>query len=96
VQAWIRYGRTEYAGKWVTDESSGYRRVFDSVFEFYTVDDFRQLVLTAQSPLGLRRRHYQFEHHETRGVLRQRALHADDALSHVANTLSIGFEVRNW
>ena len=54
----------------------------NSVFEFYTVDDFRQLVLTAQSPPGLRRRHHQFEHHETRGILRQRALHADGAMPH--------------
>ena len=56
--------------------------VFDFVFEFYTVDDFRQLVLTAQSPPVFDAAITQFEHHEARGVLRQRALHADGAMSH--------------
>ena len=37
---------------------------------------FGNWFLTAQSPPGLRRRHHQFEHHETHSVLRQRALHA--------------------
>jgi hypothetical protein len=39
----------------------------------------RQPVLTLQSSPGPGRGHHQFEHHETRGVLRQRALHADGA-----------------
>ena len=48
-----------------------------------------QLVLTAQSPPGLRRRHHQFEHHEARGVLRQRALHADGAYVSPSRTRSL-------
>ena len=52
------------------------------VLELYTADDFRQLVLTLQSPPGRGRRDHQFEHHETRGVLRQRAFHADGAMPH--------------
>src|SRR5277367_6063590 len=55
---------------------------FDSVLELYTVDDFRQLVLTFQTSPGPGRGHHQFEHHETRGVLRQRAFHADGAMPH--------------
>ena len=55
---------------------------FDSVFVFDSVAVFRQLVLTWQSSPGPGRGHHQFEHHETRGVLRQRALHADGAMLH--------------
>ena len=37
--------------------------------------DFRQLILSFQSPPGFRRRLQQFENYQARGVLRQRALH---------------------
>jgi hypothetical protein len=55
-------------------------RDFDSVLEFDTLDDFRQLVLTLQSSPSFRRGHHQLENHETSGVLRQRAFHADRAM----------------
>src|SRR5882724_6738660 len=58
----------------------GFGRDLDSVVEFYTLDDFRQLVLAFQSPTGFQRRHHQLENHEARGVLRQRAFHADCAM----------------
>src|ERR1700730_19123869 len=70
-------------GSWYNPSGGfGFGRDLDSVKEFGTFDDFRQLVLTLQSPPGFRRRHYQLENHETRGVLRQRALHTHRAMPH--------------
>ena len=72
-----------------------------SVFELYTVDDFRQLVLTLQSPPGLGRGPpHQFEHHEGRqGVPADSPSpscgRCDASLSRTRSP-SIGFEVRKW
>ena len=80
-------------------ESSGgfdFGDSFDFVFELYTVDDFRQLVLTLQSPPGLDAAI------SSLNTVR-RAVSCDSApfmrmvrCLTVANTLSIGFEVRKW
>ena len=55
----------------------GFGRDFNSVTEFDTLDDFRQLILALQSSPSFRRRHHQLENHEASGGLRQRAFHAD-------------------
>ena len=56
-------------------------RDFDSVAEFYTADDLRQLILSLQAPPIFRRRHDQLKNHEPRRVLRQRTFHAHRAMA---------------
>ena len=55
-------------------------RDFDSVAEFYTADDLRQLILSSQRSPVFRRRHDQLENHEPRRVLRERTFHAHRAM----------------
>jgi hypothetical protein len=73
------------------------RRYFDdldAVFKFDASDDFRQLVFTFQSQPGFGGGVDEFEHHELGGRRRQGSLRPHRARRTVANTLSIGFDVR--
>jgi hypothetical protein len=83
-------------GIWVTAGRSGGGLCWrlghlDAGAEGDTLDDLRQLVLALQPAPRLVGDRDQLEDHQPSGVLRQRTLGADRA---VANTLSIGLDVR--
>ena len=68
----------------------------DAVLEFDASDDLRQLVFALQAAPCFGGRGYELEDHELGGLGRQGSLGPDSSIRTVANTLSIGFEVRRW
>ena len=68
----------------------------DAVVEFDALDGFGQLIFALQSSPCFRSGVDEFEHHELGGLRRQGPFVLTVRCRTVANTLSIGFDVRRW